>query len=78
MSEIHFGAQEKFVVAHKRNSFWRTRYWYVLRPFLLGLQYSQGQKSAQTEKYGSIKGPNLMNLCPVDEEDTNLYAPIFI
>jgi hypothetical protein len=42
---------------------------------LLGLQYSQGQKSAQTEKYGSIKGLNLMNLCPVYEEDTNLNPP---
>jgi len=57
MSEIRFGAQEKFVLAHKRNSFWRTRNWFVLRPFFLGLQYPQGEKSAHlgilnTEKYG--------------------------
>jgi hypothetical protein len=59
MSEIRFGAQEKFVLAHKRNSFWRTRNWFVLRPFFLELQYPQGEKPAHlgilnTEKYGSM------------------------
>ena len=51
-------SHSKEMSCYEWNFFWRTRYWCVLHPFFLGLQYPQAQKSAhlgilKSKKYGS-------------------------